>query len=450
MDRGSQGASKGVLLAIAAMLAAGFALSLAVFYPGYMSIDAEWVYKTPLDSMGDWQSPIMTLLWRAIDPIAPGSMSMMLLMLALYWGGFALVAFTVARHAAWLGIAAMALAFAPPAFFFAGLIWRDVLFADFWLFAAGLTFATASRPAATRWPAQTIAMLLVGIGVLLRPNAIIAAPLLAAYVIWPAAFRWKRAAFLLVPGIVTGYALIHVVYYSVLNVEREYPLHSVFVFDLGGITHFIGENKFPVAFTPEQTAMLTSTCYNPERWDYYWHITPCDFVMQRLMRKDDKVFGTPRLAAAWRDAVRSNPLAYLKHRLTVMAKFLGRDVLLVPVLGYEEPARRVHAGNPLFMAMISVQNVLRPIGLFSVGFWLALAILIYVLAWRLRDTPARAFALGTTGSGIVYVLTFLLVGVAADFRYGYWCVLASLVGAIALLAGRGASAASASGSPTAA
>ena len=82
-----------------------------------------------------------------------------------------------------------------------------------------------------------------------------------------------------------------------------------------------------------------------------------------------------------------------------------------------------------------MQNVLQPIWLLSIGFWLAVAILVYALAWPLRAMPAGAFALGTAGSGIVYVLTFLPFGVAADFRYGYWCVLASLAGAVAVIAG---------------
>jgi hypothetical protein len=421
---------------MAVLLVAGFALSLAAFYPGYMTIDAEWVYKAPLNDLGDWQSPVMTVIWRVIDPIAPGSLSMLLLMLALYWGGFGLVAFTVARAAGWLGVLTILLAFTPPALFFAGLIWRDILFAETWLFAAALTYVTATRQTAVRWPAQAIALLLVCIGVLLRPNAILAAPLLAAYALWPAAFHWKRVALILIPGIIAGYALINVVYYTALNAERQSPLHSVFVFDLGGITHYSGENRFPVTFTPEQTATLTGKCYNPDRWDYYWHIPPCDFVMQRLERKDDKVFGTPRLAEAWRSAVLAHPLAYLTHRATFMATLLGRDVLLVPSLDLDAPQRRVHASNPLFMAMIPVQEVLRPIGLLSLGFWLAVAILVCALAWPLRATPAGAFALGVTGSGIVYLLSFFPFGVAADFRYGYWCVLASLVGAVVVSAGR--------------
>jgi hypothetical protein len=277
--------------------------------------------------------------------------------------------------------------------------------------------------------------------VLLRPNAIVAAPLLAAYVAWPSAFHWKRVAVVLIPGIVAGYALIHVAYYSVLNAERLYPLHSVFVFDLGGVSYYSGENRFPVAFTPEQTAMLLSdTCYKPDRWDYYWHIAPCDFVMRRLERKDDKVFGTPRLVEAWRNAVLSDPIAYLKHRATFMRSFLSRDVLLIPVLDLNEPSRQVHARNPLFMAMIAVQNVLQPAWLLSLGFWLAIAIAVCALAWPIRATPSGAFALGATGSSVAYVLSFFPFGVAADFRYGYWCVLASLVGTVAVIAGRRAAA----------
>jgi hypothetical protein len=162
---------------------------------------------------------------------------------------------------------------------------------------------------------------------------------------------------------------------------------------------------------------------------------PCDFVMRRLESKDDKVFGTPRLVEAWRDAILSNPLAYLKHRATFMSTFLGRDVLLIPVLDLNLPSRQVHVNNPLFMAMIKVQAVLQPTWVLSIGFWLVIAIGVCAFAWPMRATPAGAFALGATGSSVIYVLSFLPFGVAADFRYGYWCVLASLTGAVVVLAG---------------
>jgi len=43
--------------------------------------------------------------------------------------------------------------------------------------------------------------------------------------------------------------------------------------------------------------------------------------------------------------------------------------------------------------------------------------------------------LGVCGSAAVYVLSFLFVGVASDFRYGYWAVLATIVGIVVGISG---------------
>jgi len=71
---------------------------------------------------------------------------------------------------------------------------------------------------------------------------------------------------------------------------------------------------------------------------------------------------------------------------------------------------------------------------------------VAALAWRRRATPPGAFAISVAISGVVYLLSFGVFGVATDFRYAYWCVLASLAGLIpALLARRSPSDQSRSG-----
>ena len=68
-------------------------VTVLVFYPGYVTVDARYVYADAMAwQFGDWQSPAMGVLWRLIDPIAPGSLSMFLLTVTLYWLGFGLVA----------------------------------------------------------------------------------------------------------------------------------------------------------------------------------------------------------------------------------------------------------------------------------------------------------------------------------------------------------------------
>jgi hypothetical protein len=427
----------GALLLVAALIAAGFALTMVVFYPGYMTIDAGYIY-TFIEGWhyGDWQSPVMSVVWWLIDPIAPGSASMFLLMATLYWLGFGVVALTVARRSAWAGLAVPLLALSPPAFAFVGFIWRDVLFTGVWLVAAAIAYAAADRAARWRWLVQALALLLVAVGVLLRPNAMIAAPLLAAYVLWPTGFPWKRAAIFYVPAAAAGYLLVQLVYYGVLDARREKPLHSLLVFDLGGITHFSGENQFPVTWSAEETALLTSKCYDPVRWDTYWTIEPCRFVMARLETKGDVIFGSPRLVDAWRRAVTAHPFAYLRHRATFLWTFLaGSENLTLPL--YDGPTKDLFAKNRYFMALVAVHDALKSTPLFRPGFWLILAAALLALAARARPSPASAFAAGVTASAIVYALSFFVLGVATDFRYAYWCVVATLAGGLpALLASR--------------
>src|SRR3978361_2455984 len=91
LDRGGPARPR---VAVAALIAAGYALTLAIFYPGIMTYDAKFVYEDIAKGvLGDWQSPVMTVLWGVIDPIAPGAASMFLLIATSYWLGVSLVAF---------------------------------------------------------------------------------------------------------------------------------------------------------------------------------------------------------------------------------------------------------------------------------------------------------------------------------------------------------------------
>ena len=47
----------------------------------------------------------------------------------------------------------------------------------------------------------------------------------------------------------------YVVYYVILDVHRNNPLHQIVVFDLGGITYFTRENQFPVSWSADEEAL---------------------------------------------------------------------------------------------------------------------------------------------------------------------------------------------------
>jgi hypothetical protein len=423
---------KRTALLIAAMTAAGFSLTLYVFYPGVMTFDALYVYKDMANGFyGDWQSPVMIVLWSLVDPIAPGSGSILLLTVTLYWLAFGVVALTVAQRPSWLAPLLPLLALSPPAFVLVGIIWRDVLFAITWLLAAAIVFAAADRSRKVRATAQALGLGLLAFGVLLRPNALAAAPILAAYILWPSHFPWKRAAILYVPAALGLFGLLQVVYYSVLGATRQQLLHSIMVFDLGGISHFAKDNVFPGPWTTDETKLITNGCYQPTGWDVYWTQEPCLFVMQHLER--EKLFASPVLTEAWKHAIVSYPIAYLEHRATFMWTFLaGANNLTMWTRDLDDPAKIIFADNPRLMALKTVHDFLKPTLLFRAGAWLLLDAVACLFAWRRRDTPVGAFALGVCGSAIIYMMTFFAVGVATDFRYAYWAVLAGLTGTVAI------------------
>jgi hypothetical protein len=402
-----------------------------------MTNDAAYVYSYIPDwRLGDWQSPLMTIVWWLIDPISPGPGSMFLLFVTLYWLGFGGIALTVARRSAPLALVVPLLGLAPPAFMLLSMIWRDILFSAVWLLAAAIVYAVADRTGPLRRATQLLALMLIAFGILLRPNAIAAAPLLIAFALWPTRLEWKRTALLFVPALLAGYGLIHVVYYEILHVKRENPLHSLLVFDLGGITHFAKKNQFPVSWSPEETALLTSQCYEPQHWDSYWTLDPCRFVMARLERPDDIIFGTDRLVDAWKRAVIAHPFAYLSHRLTFMWTFLALPNLTLDLYKLSLPDEMRLARNSYFMALMPLHDALKSTLLYRVGIWLLLAVAEVGWAWRARHTPSGAFSIGVAGAGILYVMSFGPLGVASDFRYAHWGVVASLAALVPTLLAR--------------
>ncbi|WP_426527794.1 hypothetical protein [Bradyrhizobium sp. McL0615] len=424
-----------LMIPVAILLAAGFGLTLLIFYPGVMTYDAKFVYEDiAKGTMGDWQSPVMVWLWALIDPIAPGAGSMFLLIATTYWLGFGVLSLALASRGKASALLLPLLAMTPPALAFAGIIWRDVLFATFWLLAATVAFAVSDRPSQTRLTGQVLALVLVIVGVLLRPNALLAAPILAAYIVWLSQFSLRKAAILYIPAAFGLFGIVQLVYYGILDAKRQHPLQTIMIFDLGGISHFSKENQFPIDWSEPEKAMLLNNCYQPTQWDIYWRLEPCDFVMRNVEREKG-LFGTPAISRAWLEAILRHPIAYLQHRSAFMWNFLAADNLTMWTADVEHPTKNVFADRTAFNALVAAHDVLKPTPFLRVGFWLLACIIVCCFSWRRSGPREAAFALAVCGSATIYVLSFYALGVASDFRYGYWAVLAAIAGGVIVISG---------------
>jgi hypothetical protein len=428
--------SRLLMASVAALVAIGFGLTLLIFYPGIMTFDAKFVYEDiAKGTYGDWQSPVMVWLWGLIDPVAPGAASMFLLTATTYWLGFGILSLALASRGKASALLLPLLAMTPPALALAGIIWRDVLLATCWLLAAAVTFAVSEQRSPVRLTGQALALALVVLGVLLRPNALLAAPVLAAYIIWVSRVTLLRTVISYIPAAIVLFGIVQVVYYGMLDAKRQHPLQTIMIFDLGGISHFAKQNQFPVDWSEAENEMLLNKCYQPTLWDIYWRLDPCDFVMRKVEREKG-LFGTPAISKAWLQAMLRHPVAYLQHRSAFMWNFLAADNLTIWTADVEHPTRKVFADRAAFNAMVSADDLLKPTPLLRTGFWLLACIVVCCVGWRRSPPREAAFALGVCGSATVYVLCFYAVGVASDFRYGYWAVLAGMAGSVVVWSGR--------------
>ena len=131
------------------------------------------------------------------------------------------------------------------------------------------------------------------------------------------------------------------------------------------------------------------------------------------------------------------PLAYLEHRASFMWNFLAADNLTMWTADVERPTKKVFADRTAFNALVAAHDVLKPTPFLRVGFWLLACIIVCCLSWKRSGPREAAFALAVCGSATIYVLSFYALGVASDFRYGYWAVLAAIAGSIIAASGEG-------------
>ena len=86
---------------------------------------------------------------------------MFLLIATTYWLGFGVLSLALASRGKAVALLLPLLAMTPPALAFAGIIWRDVLFATCWLLAAAVAFAVSERPSPIRSTGQVLALVLL-------------------------------------------------------------------------------------------------------------------------------------------------------------------------------------------------------------------------------------------------------------------------------------------------
>lgn len=413
-------------LLVAAILAA---ITLAFFWPGVVSYDSIVQYRQVLSGrFDDWHPPAMARLWALFHGLGWRAHSpMFVLQVLLYWSGLALVAGALARRGRAI-VALIVLLFGlwPPILGWQIAVLKDGQMTGALMAAVGI--ACWWRLDDRRLPlwAAGLVLVLLGYATLVRFNAAFATVPLAFGLL--GGWRWDRPLFqaaLVVAATAAVIAILTPVNQRLLDaapsgVERSLPL-----FDLAGIAHRAGPGAVPQVPARLWRRAEARGCLTPILWDPIGDAQACGYIVDTLQRAAP---GT-RLRGVWLEAIATHPIAYATHRI---AHWNSEMRLWMPTtmpgtgplarsepntLGLPSPDKRIDGFQKLGYRLAS-----SPAG--APILWLAIALGVLFCTWPARDgTGGVAVTLAL--SAVLTEVAFGLVGVASDYRYHCWAMLAA-------------------------
>ena len=422
-----------VTLPLSAFAAATFVAW--AYWPGLMTWDSVSQYGEAISGeIYDWHPPVMQWIWRQAIALYPGPPPILILQLALYWGGLSLLASAFwLRQRRGLAWAVLACGLWPLGLALSGMILKDCLMAGSLLMASGAIALRRDRASVTM---GVVAAVMIVFAATLRFNAFAAClPLLVALL--PRSWRsnWLR---LLLASTVAALVLVTIMPTAnrVIGARPSGVELSLVIFDLGGITEHSGVDAFPAELEVSDPVRVNHGCYQSSKWDSYsdWVDPECPLGITAWNDNVDPTEIQPY--SFWLRAVLTHPVAYAEHRLTHFATntriFSVADSVERPVPERSAPNLWDFHVTPN-IAMSAIDGLAIAIAHTPLGWpviWISLALGAIIASWGLPN--ARLVApIGL--SSLLYGCGYLTFSVASELRYHLWTELAALIAIVLAL-----------------
>jgi len=409
-------------------------------FPGQATFDTFFFNDTATTEIyTSNQPPAMSALLAAVT--LPG---MLALQIALF-SAAAVRVLALTGSALRVQLALLAVLFLfPVLLIYMGIVWKDVLFAHGALLAVVLLPADAPN---RHWRLLAASAAILAVAAAVRQQAMIVAVVAVLYLLcaagmpglrrtarWAAALLWLAVFSLSSLGIRTA---VQASGDTTAALAYQGPIRQLAMFDLGGIMARVPGIEFPaiaarapgipIAHRPTRERVVEQLGrYAPDRQDYMAEpdAQPHLWIVPEAWLAD------------WRTNVRAYPLDYIAHRLDATSWLLGFHgpekclpfaVGIPPTPEYMVAALGVAAGvsaraRALGDLGAASQLLFRP--------WLYAGLSVAVIACLLaRGARPHGPVIALQACGLLYAASYLLIGIACDFRYVYFTVVAALFGA---------------------
>lgn len=451
MVRGSQGLksrrrkASAAAIAYGLVLAAGFALVLWLNLPGHMSYDSVIALAQGRTGLREtWAPATIAWLLGVCDRLVRGTSLYLALVAAVLF--LALWSLRSLRpRTSWLAVAAaLAAILTPQLLLYQGIVWRDVLFANF-VVAGFVCLAHAAR----NWGARPIVPLLGGLVLIaaaatVRQNGVILVVAAAAAVGWTALRAgWKAAAgwslgYLAAAGIAMA-AISLVTEPPRVNADQRPGVDILILqhYDLVGVVAQDPKIPLPAIAAADRETERLVRLQSPQ----FYSAARVDTLDQaKAMGRALWHLPDPVMHAQWAELLTEHPGAYLKHRIAVF-----HWLLAPPDLRQCLPAHAGVAGPDAMLKALGLtagydrldNQVLGYVARFfdtpvysHVTYLVAALVMAIVLLFR-RDPSDVVIAALLLGA-VAFTTSFFLISLACDYRYLYLLDLAAITGALYL------------------
>lgn len=413
-----------------------------------------------MGSYNDWHPPAMAWFWSVLILITGQIESLMIFHLLILAGG----AFYWARILEHIGCGVFAFIIpvilaSPVIVNFSGVIWKDVGFAYVLLLASGIAGVAILNKRIYSFQFLAIVFLLAyGFGV--RSNGIFAIIPIVIFVAWLMIAKAnsklsKIDIFCRISISTIAFVAILIVgmqycVYDLLGSEKRYPIQYLELYDIAGVSSISKYDFFPeyvrqaggysIYRIKEEYEKSISVYGNANN---IFFSSSADGAPPLILLNVDAVLQT-QLRNSWLEAIIAEPIAYLKHRLSVFS-FLMEKGFYSHEMPQDDASRvSVLKANMLDLKIIKFKNIHFPgvdgakrfvliSFLWSQGayiyngwVWLSLLLVEFFLGLTVfGKTSLGRIVVMTSSSGLLYLLPYFIVAPASDFRYLYWTSIAA-------------------------
>ncbi|MDD5217904.1 MAG: hypothetical protein PHN49_02440 [Candidatus Omnitrophica bacterium] len=410
-----------------------FGLTVGAFYPGFMGNDEIDQYAQAKNQYyTGWHPPVMSWLWNKLLWFSDGPAGMLVFQNLCFWSGVLLLGFLAGGLYSRLVLLFFSLM--PPVISQLGSVTKDTGMSVTLFLACAVALTLRER----RWALRSVTGAAAAVLCLLSLLYAVSVRWDAVTAIFPvcflAAWAFAKSGRRLWPG--TGLLLFAVllllrslIFHALVAKDQRVDIRQALeIFDLAGISVREHKSLMPVYLQDRGVDMkMIQDAYSPET------NSPLMYESKKMaMPLTKSPAYLHELDTAWIGAVRAHPVSYLGHRFRCFMSFLrlteNRSYL---------PYRCGIPGNDLGltfnMKRFSIEMYLRYMQMssdtlfFRPYVYLLLCLALFVLGmFQVSCGNHQAISAALIAmSGGMYLSFLFFYGLASDFRYAYWAVLAS-------------------------